>query len=43
MLPVYGETHSFPEIVRDYISGMTDSYFIRLAPDHLKPSSVEHV
>jgi dGTPase len=43
MLPVYRETHSFPEIVRDYISGMTDSYFIRLAPDHLKPSSVEHV
>ena len=39
----YRENHSNPEIVRDYISGMTDSYFIRQAPDHLKPDSIEHV
>jgi len=31
------------EIVRDYISGMTDSYFIRQAPDYLKPDSIENV
>ncbi|MBW2654100.1 MAG: HD domain-containing protein [Deltaproteobacteria bacterium] len=39
----YRENHSNPEIVRDYISGMTDSYFIRQAPDHLKPGSIENV
>jgi dGTPase len=39
----YQEKHSDPEIVRDYISGMTDSHFIRQAPDHLKPNSIENV
>lgn len=39
----YRETHSPAEIVRDHISGMTDSYFIRQAPDHLKPDSIENV
>ncbi|WP_300459852.1 HD domain-containing protein [Desulfobacula sp.] len=39
----YRETHSPPEIVRDHIAGMTDSYFIRQAPDHLKPDSIENV
>lgn len=39
----YRDNHSNPEIVRDYISGMTDSYFIRQAPDHLKPNAVENV
>ena len=39
----YRANHSNPEIVRDYISGMTDSYFIRQAPDHLKPDSIENV
>lgn len=39
----YRESHSNPEIVRDYISGMTDSYFIRQAPDHLRPASIENV
>ena len=39
----YKEDHSNPEIVRDYISGMTDSYFIRQAPVHLKPDSIENV
>ena len=39
----YQKTHSPAEIVRDHISGMTDSYFIRQAPDHLKPDSIENV
>lgn len=39
----YRKNHSNPEIVRDYISGMTDSHFIRNAPDHLKPDSIENV
>jgi len=39
----YRENRSNPEIVRDYISGMTDSYFIRQAPDNLKPDSIENV
>lgn len=43
MSPEYRGSHSFAEIVRDYISGMTDSYFIRQAPDHLKPIAVENV
>jgi len=43
MAPEYRENHSNSEIVRDYISGMTDSYFIRQAPIHLKPASIENV
>ncbi len=43
MAPEYRGSHSNPEIVRDYISGMTDSYFIRQAPVHLKPASIENV
>ncbi|MCK5695357.1 MAG: HD domain-containing protein [Desulfobacula sp.] len=39
----YRKNTSNPEIVRDYISGMTDSYFIRQAPDHLKPNSIDNV
>ncbi len=39
----YRQSHSNPEIVRDYISGMTDSYFIRQAPVHLRPASIENV
>ena len=39
----YPDRHSHPEIVRDYISGMTDSYLIRQAPDHLRPKSIENV
>jgi len=39
----YSENHSNPEIVRDFISGMTDSYLIRQAPDYLKPDSIENV
>lgn len=43
MDPVYISDHSHAEIVRDYIAGMTDSYFIRMAPEHLRPAAVEHV
>ncbi len=43
MASQYREQHSNPEIVRDNISGMTDSYFIRMAPDHLKPDTIENV
>ena len=39
----YRENALNSEIVRDYISGMTDSYFIRQAPDDLKPDSIENV
>jgi len=39
----YRGNTSNPEIVRDYISGMTDSYFIRQAPEHLRPVSIENV
>ncbi len=39
----YQNLHSHAEIVRDYISGMTDSYFIRQAPEHLRPKSIEYV
>ncbi|MCG8632225.1 MAG: HD domain-containing protein [Desulfobacterales bacterium] len=43
MEPVYTDTHSPAEIVRDFIAGMTDSYFIRQAPDNLKPAAIDHV
>jgi len=43
MTPEYRNTHSNAQIVRDNISGMTDSYFIRMAPDRLKPDAIENV
>ena len=39
----YARDHNPGEIVRDFIAGMTDSYFIRQAPDHLQPGAVDHV
>ncbi len=36
----YRENNSNPAIVRDYISGMTDSYLIRQAPEHLRPEPI---
>jgi len=39
----YRSDHNPGEIVRDFISGMTDSYFIRQAPPHLKPERIDHV
>ncbi|MBF0232725.1 MAG: HD domain-containing protein [Desulfamplus sp.] len=36
----YLQNHSNVEIVRDFISGMTDSFFIAQAPESLHPSSI---
>lgn len=36
----YGQIQSNAEIVRDFISGMTDSFFISLAPHSLQPKSI---
>ncbi|MDY6905750.1 MAG: HD domain-containing protein [Thermodesulfobacteriota bacterium] len=33
----YMDRHSTPEIVRDFISGMTDKYFLRQCPDNMQP------
>ena len=33
----YVERYTTPEIVRDFISGMTDSYFLRQCPDSMQP------
>jgi len=37
----YRLNHSPAEITRDFIAGMTDSYFIRQAPDHLRPTPID--
>jgi dGTPase len=37
MSPYYTENHSYPEIVRDYIAGMTDRYFLHQFPEHQRP------
>ncbi len=39
----YKNSHSHAQIVRDYISGMTDSFLIRQAPVHMRPDAVENV
>ncbi len=36
----YIDSHSPAEIVRDFIAGMTDQYFIRQCPEHLRPEPV---
>jgi len=33
----YTETHSDAEIVRDFMAGMTDSYFLRQVPEEMRP------
>jgi dGTPase len=33
----YIDQHSFQEIVRDFLAGMTDQYFIMNCPEHLRP------
>ena len=43
MDPEYRTEHSPGEIVRDFISGMTDSYFIRQAPARLRPAAVDTI
>jgi dGTPase len=35
----YLSGHSHPEIVRDYIAGMTDRYFLHQFPEHLRPTA----
>ncbi|MEA1969287.1 MAG: HD domain-containing protein [Thermodesulfobacteriota bacterium] len=37
----YRKNHSNAEIVRDFISGMTDSFFIRQAPLNMRPDYIE--
>ncbi|WDP89182.1 MAG: HD domain-containing protein [Desulfobacter sp.] len=39
----YRNNHSAGEIVRDFIAGMTDSYFIRQAPPRLRPKTIDQV
>jgi len=37
MSSAYTETHRSAEIVRDFISGMTDEYFLSQCPDSMRP------
>ncbi len=37
MSVTYVQTHAKEEIVRDFIAGMTDKYFLRQCPKHLRP------
>ncbi len=37
MSETYIANHSQPEIVRDYIAGMTDRFFLNQFPEHLRP------
>jgi dGTPase len=37
MSPDYTDKHSAPEIVRDFLAGMTDQYFIMNCPEHMRP------
>ena len=37
MSPAYIETHSAAEVVRDFIAGMTDEYFLSQCPDSMRP------
>ena len=39
----YRDRHSHAQMARDYISGMTDSFLIRQAPERMRPSAVEYV
>lgn len=36
----YRQQHEDAEIVRDFIAGMTDRYFIAQCPEHLRPSAI---
>jgi dGTPase len=38
MSDAYVHSHRNEEIVRDFIAGMTDHYFLRQCPDHLRPT-----
>ncbi|MCU0560535.1 MAG: HD domain-containing protein [Desulfobacterales bacterium] len=41
MSPEYVAGHSPAEIVRDFIAGMTDTYFIDQCPAHLRPAYIQ--
>nr|WP_321396929.1 HD domain-containing protein [uncultured Desulfobacter sp.] len=43
MADAYRSNHSHAEIARDFIAGMTDSYFIRQAPEHLRPCPIDWI
>ena len=38
MAPAYIQTHCNAEIVRDFISGMTDEYFLSQCPESMRPA-----
>lgn len=38
MSETYLDSHSHAEIVRDFISGMTDQYFLRMCPENMRPA-----
>jgi dGTPase len=40
MSPVYLESCSHEEIVRDFIAGMTDQYFLRQCPENMRPQPI---
>jgi dGTPase len=40
MAPAYLEHHRPAEIVRDFIAGMTDRYFLAQCPPELRPEPV---
>jgi dGTPase len=40
MSTAYIEQHRPPEIVRDFIAGMTDRYFLRQCPERMRPAIV---
>lgn len=41
MAKVYIENHSKEEIVRDFMAGMTDQYFLRQCPDNMIPGTLD--
>ncbi|MGB5985593.1 MAG: HD domain-containing protein [Desulfobacterales bacterium] len=41
MIPSYGETHQPEEIVRDFIAGMTDRYFLHQIPSKMRPRAIQ--
>jgi dGTPase len=40
MSPLYLENHRHEEIVRDFIAGMTDQYFLRQCPANMRPKPI---
>ncbi len=39
--PQYASEHQPAEIVRDFIAGMTDHYFMNQCPEHLRPAYIQ--